>query len=107
MVRVFSWNVNGLRSAAKQGFLKWLSYEAPDILCLQEVKCQISDLEDVLITPFDYESYWASAEKRGYSGLAIYSKTKPVDVKVGLGIPYALPIHLAATTGAWMRHRYL
>jgi exodeoxyribonuclease-3 len=85
-MRVFSWNINGVRSAAKAGFLKWFSYESPDLLCLQETRCTPEDLEDVLISPFNYKSYWHSAQKKGYSGVSIYSKKEPVDLREGLGI---------------------
>jgi exodeoxyribonuclease-3 len=85
-MNIYSWNINGVRSAAKAGFLKWLSYESPDILCLQETRCCLADLETVLIAPFDYKSYWVSAQKKGYSGVAVYSKFEPLDIKEGLGI---------------------
>jgi exodeoxyribonuclease III len=85
-MRLFSWNVNGIRSAAKQGFLKWLSDEAPDALCLQETKCLTEDLDEPLITPFGYKSYWSTAEKKGYSGVAVYSRLEPRNVTPGLGI---------------------
>ena len=86
MVNIFSWNVNGVRAAVKKGMLKWMSSESPDILCLQEIKCQVADLEEVMISPFEYQSYWCPAEKKGYSGVALYSKVKPLSVKMGLGI---------------------
>jgi exodeoxyribonuclease-3 len=86
MIKVYSWNVNGVRAAVKKGMLKWLSQESPDILCLQEIKAQVADLEELILAPFNYQSYWGPADKKGYSGVAIYSKTKPLSVKIGLGI---------------------
>jgi exodeoxyribonuclease-3 len=86
-MKIYSWNINGVRSAAKAGFLEWLSSEAPDILCLQETRCLSTDLEDLLISPFNYKSYWYSAEKKGYSGVGVYSRVKPLSVVDGLGIP--------------------
>src|SRR5277367_1845054 len=76
-MNIYSWNINGIRSAAKAGFLDWLSYENPDILCLQETRCQTEDLESILLEPFNYRSYWLSAQKKGYSGVSIYSRMQP------------------------------
>src|SRR4029079_4358294 len=90
MIRIMSWNVNGIRSAAGKGFLDWLSYESPDICCLQEIKARPEDLseglEKSLLTPFGYHSYRFTAEKRGYSGTAIYSKKAPISVTKGMGL---------------------
>lgn len=86
VIKLISWNVNGVRSAARQGLLEYLSMEQPDFLCLQETKAEKSDLEEALLTPFGYKSLWVSAEKRGYSGLAVYSKAD-IDHVPGLGIP--------------------
>lgn len=85
-MKLFSWNVNGLRSAAKAGFLKWLSEEDPDIVCMQETRCLVEDLDEPLVSPFGYNSYWYSALKKGYSGTGVYSKEKPLDIREGLGI---------------------
>ncbi|MBK9294720.1 MAG: exodeoxyribonuclease III [Oligoflexia bacterium] len=86
-VEITSWNVNGIRAAAKNGLLKWLSYEQPDIFCAQEVKAEVGDLEKVILEPFNkYKSYFHSAQKRGYSGVAVYTKAEPLDVKMGIGI---------------------
>jgi len=83
---ITSWNVNGIRAASKNGMLKWLSYESPDFLCMQEVKATIADVDDLIRTPYDYKSYWNSAEKKGYSGVATYTKHEPLDVTTGFGI---------------------
>jgi exodeoxyribonuclease-3 len=85
-MRIYSWNINGVRSAAKNGFLDWLSYENPDVLCLQETRCTIKDLDEVLLSPFGYKSYWFSAEKKGYSGVGVYLKSEPLNITDGLGI---------------------
>jgi exodeoxyribonuclease III len=82
VIRLFSWNVNGIRASAKKGLLDWLAKESPDVLCLQETKAHPEQLSADLISPSDgrggsYRSYWASAKRKGYSGVAIYSKTEP------------------------------
>lgn len=86
-MRLFSWNVNGIRAARKKGFLDWLVREQPDILGVQETKAHPEQLGDDLLRPEGYQTYWASAEKRGYSGVALYTKTEPNHVQIGLGIP--------------------
>lgn len=87
-VRILCWNVNGIRAAWKKGFPDWFSGEAPEILCLQETKANPEQLDYEILKFEDYESHWASAEKKGYSGVVIYTRNKPVNVKVGLGNPY-------------------
>ena len=83
-MRILSWNVNGIRAVEKRGFLDWFSKEAPDLLCLNETKAEPGQLSPKLVNPGagkkSYRSYWASAKKKGYSGVAIYSKTEPLDV---------------------------
>jgi exodeoxyribonuclease III len=85
-MRILSWNVNGIRAAYKKGFLDWLKEENPDILCIQETKAHPDQLTDDLRNPEGYESYFSSAEKKGYSGVAIYTKQKPKNVEHGFGI---------------------
>lgn len=85
-MRILSWNVNGIRAVEKRGFLSWLAEEAPDVLCLQETKAQPEQLSPELISPRNragdvYRTYWASAQKKGYSGVAIFCKTKPLNLK--------------------------
>lgn len=82
-----SWNVNGIRAAQRKGFLDWLAQAQPDMLCLQETKAQPQQLDDALRHPEGYTSYFASAEKKGYSGVAIYAKHAPLQVREGLGVP--------------------
>ena len=83
---LYSWNVNGLRAAYKKGFLEWLYKSSPDILAVQETKCHPDQLLDELRNPQGYHTYWASAEKKGYSGVALFTKVKPKNVQIGLGI---------------------
>jgi len=78
-MRIISWNVNGIRAVEKRGFFDWLVKENPDILCLNETKAEPGQLSPVFINPTGtiYKSFWASAKKKGYSGVAIYTKTQP------------------------------
>jgi len=85
-MRLFSWNVNGIRAAEKKGFVDWLLEAKPDILGVQETKAHPDQLSEALLKPEGYHTYWAAAEKKGYSGVALYSRTKPNDVQIGLGI---------------------
>ena len=78
-MRIFSWNVNGIRAVRNKGFLKFVKKFNPDILCLQEIKAEESQLSEDLINIPGYSSWFNSAKTRkGYSGVAIYSKTKPI-----------------------------
>jgi exodeoxyribonuclease-3 len=83
-VKLISWNVNGLRSVLKKNFLEYLAEEKPDILCLQETKCAPEQVEEVW--PKSYSTFWNSAEKKGYSGIAIFSKERPISVVPHIGI---------------------
>ena len=82
-----SWNVNGLRSVWGKGLLKWMSSEAPDVVCLQEVKTHPSRFEEGLLHPLKMESYWHPAERAGYSGVMIYSREEPKSIRYGIGCP--------------------
>ena len=83
-MKIISWNVNGIRAVEKRGFVEWLLKETPDILCLNETKTGDGGLSPDLINPpaagTPYESFWAHARKKGYSGVAIYSRIPPLDV---------------------------
>ncbi|MDR2596433.1 MAG: exodeoxyribonuclease III [Treponema sp.] len=83
-MRIISWNVNGIRAAEKHGFVDWLVNENPDILCLNETKAEPGQLSPQLLNPpvngKPYSAFWACAKKKGYSGVAIYTKEKPQDV---------------------------
>ncbi|MCB0037349.1 MAG: exodeoxyribonuclease III [Anaerolineales bacterium] len=87
MQTLYSWNVNGLRATYRKGFLDWLHQTQPDVLALQETKCHPEQLTDELRHPAGYHTYWASAVKKGYSGVAIYSREEPLNVHVGIGNP--------------------
>ena len=81
---LLSWNVNGIRAIEKKGFFEWMHKESPDILCLQETKAHPDQLTETFLKRKGYHVYWASAEKKGYSGVAIYTKKEPKSV-LGLG----------------------
>lgn len=83
-MKLISWNVNGIRAAERKGFLKWLQDEAPDILGIQEIKAMQDQLSQELISPQGYHSFFNSAEKKGYSGTALYSRNKPKSISTGL-----------------------
>jgi exodeoxyribonuclease-3 len=84
-MRLISWNVNGLRAVAKKGFLDWVTHETPDILCLQEIKAEADQLPaDVREIAGYFSFYNPSRTRKGYSGVAIYSKKQPIDVRYGL-----------------------
>ena len=85
-IKILSWNVNGIRAAHKKGILDWFKKVNPDMLCLQETKAHPDQLVDELKNVNGYESYFSSAEKKGYSGVVTYSKVKPLNSKQGIGI---------------------
>ncbi|HEY5900117.1 MAG TPA: exodeoxyribonuclease III [Burkholderiales bacterium] len=82
-MRVITLNVNGVRSAASKGLFRWLATQRPDVVCLQEMKCQEADLDARLHGLKLFQSCHAFAEKKGYSGVALYSRKAPDEVKVG------------------------
>jgi exodeoxyribonuclease-3 len=85
-LKILSWNVNGLRAVYKKGFLDWFLTEGPDILCLQETKATEEQVPRELKDVEGYHSYFASPERKGYSGVATYSKIEPETVRSGLGV---------------------
>jgi len=85
-MKLFSWNVNGVRAIEKKGFLDWMSSELPDVLCIQETKAKFEQLPDTLQNIDGYYSYWYSADKLGYSGVATFCREEPLHVQYGLGI---------------------
>ena len=86
-MKLISWNVNGLRAVAKKGFEDFFSNIDADAFCIQETKMQLDQVDESLEKIFDgYPAYWNSAEKKGYSGTAVFSKTKPINVTYGIGI---------------------
>jgi exodeoxyribonuclease-3 len=87
-IRIFSWNVNGIRAVQKKGFVQWVKKTSPDVLCLQETKAQEEQLDDSLKKIDKYTSLFFSAERKGYSGVATYTRIKPISTRMGLGRPY-------------------
>lgn len=85
-MRVISYNVNGLRSAMSKGFTDWLATNPCDIICLQEIKAHKDNVDYKLIEALGYETFWFPAQKKGYSGVAIFTKIKPDYVQYGNGI---------------------
>lgn len=86
-MRIITYNVNGIRSAIRKGFLEWLETDPADIICLQEIKAQQQDItaEISLIGELGYDSYWYPAGKKGYSGVAVLTRQKPAGVFYGNG----------------------
>jgi exodeoxyribonuclease-3 len=88
-MKIISYNVNGIRAALKKGFIDWLTTVSPDVVCLQEIKANEDQLDLDIFKEAGYGyNYWYSAQKKGYSGVAILSKTKPDGVVYGTGIDY-------------------
>ena len=85
MFRVISLNANGIRAAARKGFFNWLPKQDADVICIQETKAQVHQLGDEVFSPRGYHCYYEDAEKKGYSGVAIYSKHEPKKVIRGYG----------------------
>lgn len=84
-MRIISYNVNGIRAAIKKGFYDWLKTNPADIICLQETKAQKEDVDLAPLHEMGYEDYWFSAQKKGYSGVAVFTKIKPDKVTLGNG----------------------
>ncbi|OUR91587.1 exodeoxyribonuclease III [Flavobacteriales bacterium 34_180_T64] len=86
-MKIISYNVNGIRAAINKGFIDWLKAADPDVICLQEIKALKEQLDLTLFEDAGYKyNYWFSAQKKGYSGVAILSKTEPNHVQYGTGI---------------------
>jgi exodeoxyribonuclease-3 len=81
-----SWNVNGIRACQRGGFLDWFAKQDADMVCIQETKARAEQLEDELLRPLGYHGYWHSAEKKGYSGVATFTRRRPREVREGLGV---------------------
>jgi len=86
-MRVITLNLNGTRSAARKGFYHWLRRQKADVVCLQELRAQLHQLEDKQFRPPSFNCYYHPAERKGYSGVAIYTRREPDDVIVGIGWP--------------------
>ncbi|HUR66332.1 MAG TPA: exodeoxyribonuclease III [Chitinophagaceae bacterium] len=84
-MRIISYNVNGIRAAIKKGFLEWLRTDPADVICLQEIKASEGDVDVKEIEALGYHHYWYSAQKKGYSGVAVFTKIKPENIQYGTG----------------------
>ena len=86
-MKIISYNVNGIRAAIKKGFLEWLKAANPDVICIQETKARQEQVDEnsIKLSGYPYQ-YWFSAEKKGYSGVAIFCKQKPNHIVYGTGI---------------------
>ncbi len=87
ITRIATYNVNGIRAALKKDLLEWMDLSDIDIICLQEIKADIEQVPQFYFHEKGYNCYWYSAEKKGYSGVAIISKRVPDHVEYGMGIP--------------------
>ena len=86
-MRLLCWNVNGIRAVRGKGFLEWLAEESPDIICLQETKAQPEQLDHDLREPQGYHACWNyPAERKGYSGVAVFTREEPLDIRYGFGV---------------------
>ena len=88
-MQIISYNVNGIRAAMRKGFCDWLKAANPDVICLQETKAESSqvDLQEIEAAGYPYH-YWFSAQKKGYSGVAVFCKKEPKHIEYGTGIDY-------------------
>jgi exodeoxyribonuclease III len=86
-MKLVSWNVNGLRAVCKKGFLDFFKTSGVDVLCLQETKCQLDQVPPEIAAPAGYTTQYHSATKKGYSGVATFSKIPPIRVDRGFDIP--------------------
>jgi len=86
MLRIITLNLNGVRSAARKGFLEWLAGSGADVVCVQELKAQAADMAAELLAPAGFRGYFHHAEKKGYSGVGLYSRHEPAKVIEGVGI---------------------
>ncbi len=86
-MRVISLNANGIRAAERKGFFKWLDNQSADFVCIQETKAQTAQLEAAAFWPEDFHCYYHDAEKKGYSGVALYCRHKPDNIIEGIGWP--------------------
>ena len=84
-MRIISYNVNGIRAAIKKGFFDWLKTNPADVICLQETKATQGDVDVKQLEALGYHHYWYSAQKKGYSGVAVFTKIKPDNVQYGTG----------------------
>lgn len=86
-MKLYSYNVNGIRAALTKGFDKWLAAESPDIICLQEIKATPDQFDTTIFESLNYKAFWNPAERKGYSGVAVLTKTEPKRISFGLNHP--------------------
>jgi exodeoxyribonuclease III len=84
-LRIISYNVNGIRAAIKKGLIEWMKSDPADIICVQETKAHKDDVPHQEITALGYQDYWFSAQKKGYSGVAVFTRIRPDHVQYGTG----------------------
>ncbi|MGO4304555.1 exodeoxyribonuclease III [Cupriavidus sp. RAF12] len=87
MLRIISANLNGIRSASKKGFFEWMGKQEADMVCVQELKAQEADMTEAFLAPHGYHGFFHYAEKKGYSGVGLYTRHKPERVITGFGNP--------------------
>ena len=88
ILKLLSYNVNGIRAAFKKGFASWLDSTQADVICIQETKAMETQVDTSVLEDIGYHHYWFSAQKKGYSGVAVFSKEKPKKVTYGSGIDH-------------------
>ena len=84
-MRIISYNVNGIRAAMNKGFIEWLKTDPADVICVQETKAMKDNVDYKKLTELGYHDYWFSAQKKGYSGVAVFTKIKPDNIELGNG----------------------
>ena len=84
---ITTFNVNGIRAACRKGLGEWLQRHQPDIVCLQEIRAEESEIPREILNPENYHAHFFAAEKKGYSGVALLSKTKPDEIQKGFHLP--------------------
>ncbi len=99
-MKIITLNANGIRAAARKGVFDWLASQSADVVCIQETKAQVHQLTDAMFTPAGYFCQYSDAEKKGYSGVAIYSKAEPKSVSDGLGL------EMFDSEGRWLQFDY-
>ena len=87
-MKLFSWNVNGIRAALKKNLIDWIKQSNPDIVCFQEIKANEDQFDTQIFNEIGYYNYWFPAQKKGYSGVGIITKIKPENVQIGTGIEF-------------------
>jgi exodeoxyribonuclease III len=85
-LKIISWNVNGIRAIHKKGLQSFLERQKPDVFCVQETKCKLNQVQDERYESLFPQSYWSEAEKAGYSGTAVFTKIKPIEVHHGINM---------------------